>query len=409
MSLADRSDASRDWLARARRVTPGASQTRTKEPRADEAYPWFIRRGAGAIVEDVDGRTFVDWISAQGVLTLGHAHPGVTEAVTRQFRDGTIFSLPHPAETVAAERLLPLVPCAHADGMVRWVKTGSEACAAALRAARISTGRDLVLVADGSYHGWHDWIAATYPQSHGVPGAVASCVRTFRFNDVEHFERVVAEAPASAVAAIMVEPMRREWPLPGFLQHLRIRASSIGARLVFDEVVLGLRLAIAGGQDFFGVTPDLAVFGKALGGGLPLACVVGPRHLVEQARLVSSTFGGETLALAAAAAVLETYARSPVVSRLWEAGAAMRAALAVGIQGLPLTLHGSPVCLALTESPQPAGGSVLSMLRSGCARRGVLLEPNAIYPSAVIPPKALADSVDAVIDACADIRRSLGR
>jgi glutamate-1-semialdehyde 2,1-aminomutase len=292
-----------------------------------------------------------------------------------------------------------LVPCAGPQGMVRWVKTGSEACAAAVRVARAATGREIVLTAGSGYHGWHDWIASTYADTTGVPRGLRSLVRTFRFNDVHAFERALLAGPPGSVAAVVLEPMRLEAPEPGFLEHLRTRTRRIGAALIFDETVLGLRLAPAGGQEAFGVVPDLAVYGKALGGGLPLACVVGPASWMRHARVVSSTFGGDALALAAASALLDVYAREPVVERITAAGASLRTVLVDGLQGLPLEVIGSPVHMVV-RAAEAGGEPAVDRLRTECARRGVLLEPRAIYPSAALAAGQIDASLAAVTDAC---------
>ena len=306
-----------NWLDRALRVTPWGSQTRSKAPRAfPDAYPKFLTRGLGCYVWDTENRAYIDWICSLGAVTLGHAHPVVVEAVERQIRRGTSFSLPTTLEIEVSEQFLDLVHCGR-DGMIRWVKTGSEANEAAVRVARMATGRDVVLVC--GYHGWLAWYVASRPEHPGVPRAMASLVGTFAYNDLASLDAALASHEGD-VAAIMLEPALIEAPQAGFLEGVRERATRHGAVLIFDEIVMGGRWALGGGQEFFGVTPDLATFGKALGGGLPVSALLGRREIMEHAYVVSGTFGGEALALAAVQAVLGVYQRERVITTLWNVG-----------------------------------------------------------------------------------------
>ena len=170
-----RFDGSMAWLARARQVVPGASQTLSKGPSmfVEGAYPVFLERGRGCRVWDVDGNEYVDYILGLASITLGYAYPAITEAVARQLERGSIFSLPHPLEVEVAERLRDLIPCAE---MARFLKTGSEADAAAVRVARAATGRDVLLFA--GYHGWADWYAITTPRSKGIPKDFSRLIAT---------------------------------------------------------------------------------------------------------------------------------------------------------------------------------------------------------------------------------------
>jgi glutamate-1-semialdehyde 2,1-aminomutase len=385
---------------RAQRVTPGGTQTRAKGMTAGNG-PSFICRGEGALAFDIGQRSYVDWMASLGAATLGHAHPAVVAAVMRQVRDGVIFSRPHPLEFTVAERLLSTVMPRQQDWMVRWVKTGSEACSAALRVARARTGRDVVLIGSGGYHGWHDWAASVYPDQSGVPRTLACCTREFRFNDADHFERSVCESGSTRVAAVLVEPMRLSWPQAGFLEHLRRRTREIGAALIFDETLLGLRLARGGGGEYFDITPDLAVFGKALAGGLPLAGVIGPAHIMQHASVISSTFGGDALALAAADAVLDVYEREDVVGRIWRAGMALRQALEPFAGPSTFEMLGPPVHMVLR--PAPSQGDASNRLSARLAENGILLDPAHIYPSAALSPAQIAQTAAHLAEACAAV------
>src|SRR5262249_50991431 len=176
-----RFDRSMSWLARARQVVPGAAQTLSKGPSmfVGGPYPVFLERGRGCRVWDVDGHEYVDYILGLASITLGYAYPPVVEAVKRQLDQGSIFSLPHPLEVEVSERLREIIPCAE---MARFLKTGSEADAAAVRVARAATGRDVILFS--GYHGWHEWHAITTPRFKGIPKEFNDVVAPFDYNDL---------------------------------------------------------------------------------------------------------------------------------------------------------------------------------------------------------------------------------
>jgi len=338
-----RFDRSLSWLTRARQVVPGASQTLSKGPGmfVEGAYPVFLDRGQGCRVWDVDGNEYVDYILGLASITLGYAYPAVTEAVIRQLERGSIFSLPHPLEVEVSERLVDLIPCAE---MVRFVKTGSEADAAAVRVARAATGRDVIVYC--GYMGWHEWYAITTPRAKGIPKDLSRLVVPFDYNDLGSLERALDEHHGR-VAAVIMEPVLLDAPAPGFLHGVKAAAHRHGALLIFDEIVSGFRWAVGGAQERFGVVPDLATFGKGMANGLPLAAVVGRAELMREFDdiFVSSTFGGDTLALAACRATLETYALMPVIPALWRTGRRFQqgfTALATRL-GVPARATGYPV------------------------------------------------------------------
>jgi len=338
-----RFDRSMAWLDRARRVVPGAAQTLSKGPSmfVEGAYPVFLERGRGCRVWDVDGHEYVDYILGLASITLGYAYPPVVEAVARQLEQGSIFSLPHPLEVEVSERLKAIIPCAE---MVRFVKTGSEADAAAVRAARAATGRDVIAYC--GYHGWHEWYAVTTPRSKGIPKDFSRLVLPFDYNDVGSLEAALAEHHGR-VAAVIMEPVLLDAPAPGFLAAVKAAAHRHGALLIFDEIVSGFRWAVGGAQEHFGVVPDLATFGKGMANGLPLAAVVGRAELMREFDdiFVSSTFGGDTLALAACLATLDAYRDKPVIEHLWRMGRRFQGGFAelTARLGVPVRTVGFPV------------------------------------------------------------------
>lgn len=306
-----RYEQSEAYLKRAERVIPLGSQTfsksRTQYPHG--VSPYFIRRAQGSRVWDVDGNEYIDFVSSLASVTLGYNDPDVTQAVRAQLDDGVIFSLPHPVEAEVAELICEMVPCAE---MVRFGKNGSDATSGAIRLARAYTGRDRVAVC--GYHGWQDWYIGATARHRGVPGATRELTHTFAYNDLASLQALLDSHPG-AFAAVILEPMNVADPAPGFLQGVQQAAARHGALLVFDETITGFRFANGGAQQLFGVTPDIACFGKGLANGYPVSAVAGRREVMKLMEEVffSFTFGGEALSLAAAKATLTKLRDQPVL------------------------------------------------------------------------------------------------
>lgn len=322
-------------FARAARVTPGGVHSPVRAFGAVGAPPLALVEARGARVRDAEGRSYVDWIGAWGPALLGHAHPGVVAAVQRAAGRGLLFGLASPAEVELAERVASGVP---GCDMVRFVATGTEAAMSATRLARAATGRAGVVKFAGCYHGHADSFliragsgAATFgvPDSPGVTPGAARDTHVARYNDLDDVDRVFREAP-DAIAAVIVEPVAGNMgcvpPEPGFLAGLRERCDRRGALLVFDEVITGFRLGPGGAAERFGVTPDLVVLGKVIGGGMPLAAFGGRRDLMRRIAPLgpvyqAGTHAAHPLAVAAGLAVLDALAADPgLYARLEAAG-----------------------------------------------------------------------------------------
>jgi glutamate-1-semialdehyde aminotransferase len=295
----------------------------------------------------------------------------VVEAVARRMREGTLFTLLHPLEVEVAERIVDLVPCAE---MVRFMKNGSDATSAAIRLARAYTGRERV--AHAGYHGWQDSFAATTPRPAGVPAALAALIRPFAYNRLETLAALLDEHPGEYAAVILEQPGVE--PAEGFLAGVRDLAHRHGAVFIWDEIVTGFRYAPGGAQERYGVTPDLACLGKALGNGLPIAALAGCRPLMAEFErvFVSMTFGGDTLALAAARAVLDEIVAEPVIPHLWALGerwlagvraAAAGAALPFGVGGAAPRTH-----FIFAAAGGYGADEIRSLFLQECVRRGVL-------------------------------------
>jgi glutamate-1-semialdehyde 2,1-aminomutase len=278
--------------------------------------PIFIASGAGAHLVDVDGKSYVDYVCSWGPLIAGHAHPDVVAAVTAAAARGTSYGAPTAGEVELAEEVVRRVPSAE---MIRMTSSGTEASMSAIRLARAATGRDPILKFAGAYHGHVDGLLADagsglatqgIPASPGVTAAQARDTEVVAWNDRSGVERALAERPP---AAILAEPYPANMglvpPDEGFLQFLRDAADSAGALLVFDEVISGFRVGRGGAQGISGVTPDLTILGKVIGGGLPAAAYAGPRSLMERIAPAgdvyqAGTLSGNPLAVAAGLATL---------------------------------------------------------------------------------------------------------
>jgi glutamate-1-semialdehyde-2,1-aminomutase len=372
--------ASKAWLARARKVIPGCAQTFSKGPLAfvQGAAPNFLDRAKGPFVWDVDGNRYIDYISGLGSVILGHCHPAVQEAVMRQMQTGMSYSLPHPLEVEVAERLCELIPCAE---MVRFGKNGSDVTTAAVRVARAFTQRDKV--ARCGYHGWHDWYIGSTSRNLGVPESTRRLTLAFPYNDLDALHGLF-RAHNNEISCVIMEPVTFEMPHPGYLEGVKLLCQQHGALLVFDEIVTGFRISTGGAQKHFGVTPDLACLGKGMANGFPLSAIVGRADIMTWFNKVffSTTHGGEALSLAACLATLNEIQRTDVISHLWRLGAllAKETNELVGSSNLTdyITCVGLPSWSSLRFKDAKGNDSLLlrSLFQQEVIKRGLLTHGN---------------------------------
>lgn len=308
-----------EWYSKAGKYSPGSAQTLSKMgvrfPLG--AFPVSSYGGIGARIKSIDGDWFVDWIGALGANPLGYGNQAVNQAILERVEFGSSLSLPYAGELHLAKKLCDKIPCAES---VRFVSSGSEATEAAIRTARIATGRDVILTVKSGYHSWHSWFQAVKDWHPGVPVEYEDLIRGFAYNDMEDLESCFDATGPRRVAAVIMEPCLFEKPKQGFLQDIRDLCEKYGALLIFDEMVMGYRLALAGGQEFFGVVPDLATFGKGMANGLPIGMLCGKKEYMQHAELISGTFGGNAISLAAANAVLDVYEAEPVIETMRKRG-----------------------------------------------------------------------------------------
>ena len=396
-------DRSAQLYERACRVIPGGVSSPVRAFRAVGGTPLFIARGAGARVTDADGRTYLDLVGSWGPLIAGHAHPAVVAAVSAALARGTTFGAPCEAEVELAERVSAAYPAAE---QVRFVSSGTEAVMSAIRVARAFTGRDLIVKFAGCYHGHADHLLVAAgsglatlgkPSSAGVPQAFTGCTRVLPLDD-EAALAALFERDGARIAALIIEPVpanhgllpqRRE-----FLEALRRVTRAHGALLIFDEVISGFRLARGGAAELLGITPDLATFGKVIGGGMPVGAFGGERRIM--ARLApdgdtyqAGTLSGNPVAMTAGLATLEVLERGSGWQQLEARGAELERLLGpvLARAAFPVTLVrvGSLVWMSLHEQGAPRTAAVLSPRESqrfaalfhAMLARGVYLPPSA--------------------------------
>ena len=356
------------------------------------AEPLIVKSARGAEITDTRGRAYTDFISAWGALILGHNPPAVTASLRQALTRGAIFGLTCPAEHELAAAIAGSTP---AIERVRFTASGTEACMTAVKLARACTRRSKILVFDGGYHGHAD--ALLGPTSAGVPATVTAEVIRVPYNDPESCSRAL-QRHAGEFACAIVEPVAANMglvlPEPGFLEAVRRRTAEAGALLIFDEVVTGFRLGYGGHRSAGTVTPDLTVFGKIIGGGLPIGAVGGPAALMS--RLApegdvyhGGTFAGHPLAMAAGVATLRALQARPPYERLDALGAQLAEGLeALGRSlGVPLRVNraGSMLTAFFTEGPvrnledaKRTDRTLFARWANGLRRRGILVPPSPL-------------------------------
>jgi glutamate-1-semialdehyde 2,1-aminomutase len=342
-----------------------------------QPFPLFFERAEGAMIYDVDGNAYIDYVLGQGPMLLGHSHPAVLDAVNAAMRKGQLYAGQHPLEIEVAEALVRLVPCAE---LCRFGLSGSEMVQAAMRLARAVTGRVKILRFEGHYHGWFDNVLLSLtpsvdestPRTPSRPhlmskGQVESVCDEFivlPWNDLAAVEALFAEQ-GSKIAAVMTEGMMCNTgailPQPGFLEGLRRLCDGSGTLLFMDEVITGFRLGLHGAQGRFGVVPDLATFAKAMAGGFANAALVGKRQYMQRfAEDVnhSGTFNSNVISMAASAAALKELERDngAIYRELESVGADLMDGIReiVGRLGLPVLVQGFPTAfhMSFTEIVQ---------------------------------------------------------
>ena len=378
------------WRSRADDVLPGGSSTGSKRPdalygtrAADADLPTHFERAYGCEVWSTDGRRFIDLGMALGAVGIGYCDPAITRAVQEAVLQGNVATLPHRLEVEVAERLTEVIPSAE---QVRFLRTGAEATAAAVRLARTVTGRERVIAC--GYFGWLDWCS----DAAGVPQHVRDAITWVPFDDVLALRTAVAQGPPPA--AIIIEPLVHEIASVEWLQTAREESTRAGAVLIFDEIKTAFRVRTGGVQSLHDVTPDLTTVGKALANGYPLAAVVGRAALMDAARhtWISSTAAAESTGLAAASAVLEWHQRLDVCERMAGAGGQLQQIISTALAEAPwvgVRAEGPPMMWRLVaDVPEQLGALV-----AAAARAGLLLKRGAYQFGALAHEDGICEEV----------------
>jgi glutamate-1-semialdehyde 2,1-aminomutase len=413
-------------FARATRLLPGGVSSPVRAFRSVGGTPVFFDHASGSRFTDADGREFIDFVMSWGPLLLGHAHPRVVEAVGRAAARGLTFGAPCEPELELAAAVIERYPAAE---RVRFVSSGTEAVMSAVRVARGFTERPIVAVFSGCYHGHSDGLLAAagsgvatlgIPSSAGVPPEVTKNTAVLPLDDEAAFDRLAA-GRGGELAAVLIEPLPANHGLlpqrPAFLEFLRRRCTELGALLVFDEVITGFRLARGGAAEVLGIRPDLATFGKVLGGGMPAGAFGGRAEVMERLApegpvYQAGTLSGNPLAMAAGLATLAAIDEDGVLARVEALGSRLERTMrdVIAETGVPASFVRAGSIFWTALQPPPAPRSAAGVDRAGSARyarlfghalsRGVYLAPSAFEVGFLSSAHSEAE-VDALAEALA--------
>ena len=406
---------------KAKRLIPGGVHLYSKRPERflPVLWPAYYSRSKGNYVWDLDGRRYVDMLSAGcGTCLLGSADPDVDRAVRRAIRNGSMSTLNPPEEVELAEMLCRIHPWAD---MVRFARGGGEVCAVAVRIARSFTDKDKVVVC--GYHGWHDWYIAANRSSDpeqdgqaipgmkfgGVPRALAGTTLTFRYNEIEEFRKVVSEH-GREIGVIMMEPMRFDEPKEGFLEEIRRTATELGAVLIFDEINIGFPNSLGGIHLELGVEPDMATFAKVISNGYPMAAVLGRGEIMEamDRSFISSSYFTERVGPAAGVATLKKMERVRAQEHAARIGLKVQEewGRAVKKHGLPVTCSGRPAFCTLNFEFGEQSEKFRTLYTQEMLDRG-FIAATSFYPNYTLTDKIIGtyfSALDEVFAVLADAR-----
>ena len=422
--MTQRNEIEQELLAKASQYLPGSSTGNTNYP---DELKFLVREGKGGRVWDVTGNEYVDWLMGSGPMILGHAHPAVNEAVLEAVGRGSTFFTTNEQAVLLAEELVRAVPCAE---QVRFTTSGTDACFQAMRVARAFTGKEKILKFEGGFHGTSDYAMMSVfasastefpqaePNSGGIPSALNDLMLISQFNDLDMTAAII-DAHKDEIAAVIVEPMQRTLaPNAGFLAGLRKLTADAGVLLIFDEVVTGFRLAYGGAQEFYAVTPDLCSVGKIMGGGYPLAAVMGRADVMSVYNRASvsaddyvdqiGTLNGNPIACAAGLATLAQLRQEGVYDRLRDVGGRLRRALTEACEeaGFQVQSVGEDAVFDIYFADHPvhnyrdglaADAGLLARLNAGLLEKRIIKSwPQKFYPSIVHTDDDVDETIAAI-------------
>ncbi len=422
---------SRKLFERAREVIPGGVNSPVRAFKAVGGDPLFFARGRGALLYDVDGNEYIDYVCSWGPLILGHAHEAIVREVQEAAKDGTSFGAPNPHEVELARLVVEAVPGIE---KVRMVNSGTEATLSALRLARAFTGREVIVKMEGCYHGHVDALLVKagsglatlgLPGTPGIPARVVEQTVVLPYNDLDAFARLVSER-GGEIACVIVEPVAANMgvvpPRPGYLEGLREITARHGIVLIFDEVITGFRLALGGAQERYRVTPDLTTLGKIIGGGLPVGAYGGREEIMNRVApegdvYQAGTLAGNPLAMRAGIAMLRHLRQPGVYERLEALSERLARGLsaAAGEGGLPARAArvGSLLTLFFTsrepidwESVSTADTKRYAAFFRRMLERGVYLAPSQ-FEALFVSLAHTEDQIDRTVATARDILKSM--
>ena len=361
-------------------------------------YPRFLERAKGCRIWDVDGNEYIDYLMGFGPILLGYGWKPVDDAVKARIDEGVIFNLHHPIELTLARKLIELVPCAE---MVTFCVTGSDATSAAVKLARAYTGREVVIRC--GYHGWHDWCHT----KRGALSVHSQYTIEMPYNDLDALGDIL-KANRGRIACIIMEPMTSAVPKPGYLEGVSELAHENEVLLIFDEVKTGFRVSLGGAQQHLGVTPDMATFGKAIGNGYPIACVVGKKEIMSKVGDVwtAGTYNGQCLSATAALATIGEMEKRDGIGFLWRQGEK----LMKGLDDLASSLGVDARCVGSGPMPLLRFGKECESLRdrfyAETIKNGIFFSPSHVWFMCLShDDRALQGTLDASEKA---LRKALG-
>lgn len=386
-------------------LIPGGCHTYAKgDDQYPENAPGFIVKGAGCHVWDVDGNEFIEYGMGLRSVTLGHAYKPVVDAAYRQMLLGNNYTRPSVLEVQCAEEIIQLIEAAE---MVKFCKNGSDATTAAVKLARACTGRDMVAIcADHPFFSTDDWFIGSTAMSAGIPEAIQNLTVRFHFNSISSIKQLFEDYPGR-IACIIMEPATSIEPVHNFLQEAKSLCRENGALFILDEMITGFRWHISGAQKYYGVDPDLSVFGKALGNGFSISALLGKREFMElgglhhsknRVFLLSTTHGAENHSIAAALKTIEIYKRESVIEFLKKQGQRLLSGINKTIEELDLNDYfqviGMPCNLVYAtrdQNKQPSQAFRTLFLQE-TIKRGLLL------PSLVVSFSHTDEDIDKTVD-----------
>ena len=345
---------SKELFSKAKDLMPGGVSSPV---RAISPYPFYTKSASGSKITDVDGNTYIDYCMGYGPLLLGHNHPAIKEAITKQLDNGWLYGTPTELEVELAQRICNNVISVN---MVRFVSTGTEATMGAIRAARGYTGKNKIIKIEGGFHGAHDAVlvkagsgATTLgaPDSQGIPREFTKQTLQVPYNDIDAMLSAI-QSYEGEVAAVIMEPVMGNigpiLPIEGYLEEVRAVTKENDIVLIFDEVITGFRLAMGGAQEYYDVIPDMTTMGKVLGGGLNIGVIGGKKEIMENISPAgkvyqAGTFNGHPLSMASALASLDVLEKEKVHEKVNLAGDGLRAMLRDSINDLGLDYYVSGV------------------------------------------------------------------